>query len=76
MGMTCYNFVWTYNCIKLDISGGLSTLVTFIISGYLYPIITLLIRVKLVSVLFVTHVETYKLKRAKTRVLSSCSLFF
>ena len=52
MGMTCYNFVWTYNCIQLDISGGLSLLITFLISGYFYPLIALLIRLQLVSVLF------------------------
>ena len=63
--MTCYNFVWTYDCIQLDISGIFSLLVTCIIIGYFYPPITLLIRVQLVEVLFVSHVETYKLQRAK-----------
>ena len=73
--MTCYNFVQTYNCIQLDISGGLSPLIKFLISGDLFTLITLHIRVKLVSVLFVPHIETYKLERTKTRILSSCSLF-
>ena len=75
MGMTCYNFVWTYNCIQLDISEGSSLLITCLISGYLYQLITLFIGVKLVSVLFVPHVETYKVRRAKTCILSYCSLF-
>ena len=75
MGMTCHNFVWTYNCIQLDISGGLFPLITCLISGCLYPLITLRISVQLFSALFVSHVETYKLQCAKTRILSSCSLF-
>ena len=39
-------------CIQLDISGVLFLLITFLISGYFYPLITLIIRVQPVSVLF------------------------
>ena len=76
MGMTCYNFMWTYNCIQLYVSGGLSPMITCLISGYFYPLITYIIRLQLVSFLFFPRVETYKVQRAKTRILSSCSLFF
>ena len=56
MGMPCKTFVWSYNCLQLDISGGLSLLIACLISGYFYPLITLIIRVQIVSVLFVPHV--------------------